>query len=136
MEEIGKSAVNLIEEPTYCGGGVIIFRPNVKLNAEFTGYVADCPASQVQKSRMGRGFTVMHIYGNQLKNLRMALPPLEEQARIVDHINRGTALIDRQIACSSRQIDLMKEYRNRLIADAVTGQLDVREAAAQLETAS
>ena len=129
IEEIGKSAVNLIKEPAYSGGDVIIFRPTVRVNAEFTGYATDSPAAQAQKSIMGRGFTVMHIYGNQLKNIQIALPPIGEQDGIVEHINNGTALIDDTIARSRRQINLMNEYRTRLIADVVTGQLDVREAA-------
>ena len=128
VEEIGKSAVNLIQEPTYSGGDVIIFRPTVRLNPEFTGYATDSPAAQAQKSIMGRGFTVMHIYGNQLKNLQIALPPIHEQDGIVEHINGGTARIDQETARYYRQIGLMNEYRTRLIADVVTGQLDVREA--------
>ena len=135
IEEIGKSAVNLIKEPAYSGGDVIIFRPTVRVNAEFTGYATDSPGAQAQKSIMGRGFTVMHIYGNQLKNIQIALPPIDEQDGIVEHINNGTALIDDTIARSRRQINLMNEYRTRLIADVVTGQLDVRETAAQLEAA-
>ena len=135
IEEIGKSAVNLIDGPAYSGGDVIIFRPTIRLNAEFTGYATDSPATQAQKSIMGRGFTVMHIYGNQLKNIQIALPPIGEQDGIVEHINNGTALIDDTIARSHRQINLMNEYRTRLIADVVTGQLDVREAAAQLPAA-
>ena len=136
VEEIGKSAVNLIQEPTYSGGDVIIFRPSVQLNAEFAGYVTDSPGAQAQKSVMGRGFTIMHIYGNQLKNLQVALPPTEEQNHIVAHIAHGTARIDEQMNRSRRQIGLMNEYRTRLIADVVTGQLDVREADAQLKAAT
>ena len=45
VEEIGKSAVNLIEEPAYSGGDVIILRPTVEINAEFTGYTTDSPAA-------------------------------------------------------------------------------------------
>ena len=65
---------------------------------------------------------------NQLKNLQIALPPIHEQDRIVEHINRGTARIDQETTSCYRQIDLMNEYRTRLIADVVTGQLDVRYA--------
>ena len=132
VEEIGKSAVNLIEEPTYSGGDVIIFRPTVMLNAEFTGYATDSPMAQAQKSAMGRGFTVMHIYGKQLKSLQIALPPIHEQDGIVDHVNQGTAFIDNETNRARRQIELINEYRSRLIADVVTGQLDVREAADRL----
>ena len=42
--------------------------------------------------------------------------------------NQFDAAIDR----ARRQIELLQEYRTRLIADVVTGKLDVREAAAQL----
>ena len=135
IEEIGKSAVNLIKEPSYSGGDVIIFRPTVRMNAEFTGYATDSPAAQLQKSVMGRGFTVMHIYGNQLKNLQLAIPPIHEQANIVEHISQGTGRIDNAASQAHRQIDLMNEYRTRLIADVVTGQVDVRETAAQLQEA-
>ena len=81
IEEIGKSAVNLIEQPACCGGDVILFRPEREIDARFSGYAIDCPQSQYQKSTMGRGITVMHIYGGELKNLWMALPPLPEQRR-------------------------------------------------------
>ena len=107
----------------------------MEINAEFTGYATDSPTAQLQKSVMGRGFTVMHIYGNQLKNLQIAVPPIHEQDSIVDHINRGTAGIDDEITRCRRQIDLMNEYRTRLIADVVTGQLDVRGTATQLPAA-
>ena len=41
IEEIGKSAVNLIESQVFCGGDVILFRPDMELNATFSGYVID-----------------------------------------------------------------------------------------------
>ena len=53
----------------------------------------------------------------------------------MEHISQGTGRIDNAASQARRQIDLMNEYRTRLIADVVTGQLDVRETAAQLEAA-
>ena len=41
IEEIGKSAVNLITERAYCGGDVIVFRPAIEIDAAFLGYAAD-----------------------------------------------------------------------------------------------
>ncbi len=67
-----------------------------------------------------------------LQNFPVALPPLSEQAPIVEHLDEGAASIDVAIARARRQIDLFQEYRTRLIADVVTGKLDVREAAAPL----
>ena len=66
------------------------------------------------------------------RELPMAIPPLSEQSAIVEHIDKATASIDSAIDRARRQIDLLHEYRTRLIADVVTGKLDVREAAAQL----
>ncbi len=63
---------------------------------------------------------------------RMAYCDLPEQRRIADHLDRTTSKIDDQIERVEMQIELMKEYRTRLIADVVTGKLDVREAAAGL----
>lgn len=60
------------------------------------------------------------------------LPTTEEQTRIVDHIKRETALIVRALDKAAHEISLIQEYRTRLIADVVTGKLDVREAAARL----
>ena len=51
---------------------------------------------------------------------------------IVEYLDKATADIDAAIARARRQIELVQEYRTRLIADVVTGKLDVREAAAQL----
>ncbi len=47
-------------------------------------------------------------------------------------LGEATASIDTAIARARRQIDLLEEHHTRLIADVVTGKLDVREAAAQL----
>ena len=132
IEEIGKSAVNLIEKPTCCGGDVILFRPEREMDATFSGYAIDCPQSQYQKSCMGRGITIMHIYGGELKYLWIALPPLAEQTAIAAHLNKATAAIDAAIDTARRQTEHMQEYRASLIAHVVTGKLDVRAAAAQI----
>ncbi len=132
IDEIGKSAVNLLDGEAYCGGDVILFRPGIEVNPRFTGYVTDCVQSAYQKSCMGRGITIMHIYSSQLKYMRLPLPPLPEQAAIVEYLDKATDGIDAAIARARRQIELVEEYRTRLIADVVTGKLDVREAAAQL----
>jgi type I restriction enzyme S subunit len=59
-------------------------------------------------------------------------PPLEEQTRIAAAVNDAlaTSLIAGERA--AQEIALLREYRTRLIADVVTGKLDVREAAARL----
>ncbi len=62
-----------------------------------------------------------------MRNIMIPIPPIEEQKAIVEYINSKTAKIDRLIADLSAQIEKLKEYKQRLIADAVTGQIDVRK---------
>jgi type I restriction enzyme S subunit len=56
----------------------------------------------------------------------MVLPPLDEQQEIVLYIEEGTRALNITIDRARRGIDLLREYRTRLIADVVTGKLDVR----------
>ena len=132
IDEIGKSAVNLIRDSVCCGGDVIVLRPLIDAGARFLGYAADCPASARQKASIGRGFTVMHVYSSDLKYIAIPLPLLNEQAAIVRFLDKTTADIDSAIDGIRRQIEAFREYHARLIADVVTGKLDVRKAAARL----
>ena len=63
------------------------------------------------------------------------LPPLPEQAAIAAYLDKQTAAIDAAMARAQREIELLSEYRTRLIADVVTGQVDVREATRSLDDA-
>jgi type I restriction enzyme S subunit len=65
-------------------------------------------------------------------NRAWAVPPLPEQAAIVEYLGQAIADIDSTITRAEREIELLNEYRTRLIADVVTGKLDVRDAAAAL----
>ncbi len=73
-----------------------------------------------------------HLNAEELGHAVCLVPPSSEQWLIVRHVQSATAKIDAAIARARRQVELVEEYRTRLIADVVTGKLDVREAAAQL----
>ena len=63
---------------------------------------------------------------------RVAIPETREQSRIVQHLTHGITCHVEGQDNAGRAIELLSEYRTRLIADVVTGKLDVREAAASL----
>ena len=67
-----------------------------------------------------------------LRAFPVPLPVAEEQAKILDAISEQTNVLDDAMDRAAREIELMREYHTRLIADVVTGKLDVREAAAGL----
>lgn len=60
------------------------------------------------------------------------LPLLEEQTEIVRYVDSETSSLGSAVSRIEREIDLLREYRTRLIADVVTGKLDVRTAASRL----
>ena len=72
------------------------------------------------------------LYFERFKLVPLMIPPLKEQIEIATGINIETAPINVAIERLNREIDLLREYRTRLVADVVTGKLDVREAAARL----
>jgi type I restriction enzyme S subunit len=67
-----------------------------------------------------------------MKEITFFVPSEAEQMAIVDFVTRETTGISVAISQLEREIELLREYRTRLVADVVTGKLDVREAAAQL----
>ena len=62
-------------------------------------------------------------------SMQLTVPPLDEQSIIVTRLDRETSGIDGLIELTQRSIALLKERRSALITAAVTGQIDVREAA-------
>jgi type I restriction enzyme S subunit len=78
------------------------------------------------------GATMDSLNTGILKGVPVLVPPANEQRHVLDGIAQETRNIARTMADAEREIELLREYRTRLIADVVTGKLDVREAAAQL----
>ena len=65
-------------------------------------------------------------------NVLRRLPDADEQQAILDWIDESAGPLDKTVRDAEREISLLQEYRTRLIADVVTGKLDVHEAAARL----
>lgn len=70
--------------------------------------------------------TVKHLSSGDVKRLRFPIPYETEQLQIVAHVQAETAPINDAITRAEDEIKLIREYRDRLIADVVTGQVDVR----------
>jgi len=73
--------------------------------------------------------TIAHLTGVKLRAHRFAFPPIEEQVQIAAQLDDVATESNRAVATAEREIDLVCEYRTRLIVDVVTGKLDVRHAA-------
>lgn len=113
---------------------------------------ADCFRFRLDSNRVSSAFMAAHLTATardssamlsagatrQRVNLEatsqraVAFPSLETQHQILDWIRTATQVIDYAIATTQNEIDLLLEFRVRLIADVVTGKLDVHDAATSL----
>lgn len=107
---------------------VCILRPT-KAHPAFLAFVANRHPELLAHDD---GFNQTHLPGSAFKIMRLPLPPLEEQISIADYLIRVGAVIEDGKSRATSEIELLGEYRTRLIADVVTGKLDVRAAAAKL----
>ena len=86
-----------------------------------------------QSQLFTRGATNQDLGLGRMKGIELPVPPaLAEQQTIVGYLRTGLGQVLEAISATHREIGLLREYRTRLIADVVTGKLDVREAAASL----
>jgi type I restriction enzyme, S subunit len=79
-----------------------------------------------------QGATVESVEHQYLANTKVLVPPLPEQMHIVEQVALDTGPLTTTISRLEREIALLREYRTRLVADLVTGKLDVREAVRRL----
>ena len=132
--ELGRCALVRVRETTWlCGTG------SIRVRIEYDGIEPEFLIQALQVRWVGEylslvsvGATMNNLNTGILKGVPILLPPIQEQRDILERIGRQSRDIDAAIARAHRQIKLLQEYRTRLIADVVTGKLDVREAAAQL----
>jgi type I restriction enzyme S subunit len=103
---------------------MIVLRPSVPVVPRFLGYATNAAPSVAQKTTMGRGTTVKHIYPAELRNLAIPIPPIDQQAIIADFLDRKTASIDTLIEKQEQLLALLAEKRQALITQAVTKGLD------------
>lgn len=105
-----------------------LVRVNSKNNSRYLFQFLQSDFFQIQVKLSWSFGTQPNIGMNVIENLKVIVPPKEEQTAIVTHIDTECARIDAIIAKFRKQIDLFKEYRATLISEAVTGKLDVRQA--------
>jgi len=110
-----------------CGYHLAILRPMASVTSgRFLAYALQSRAATTQFSLAANGVTRYGLSHGAIKGISIAVPPPDEQTPICDHIDAATASLNAAIRRAQREIDLIREYRTRLIADVVTGKVDVR----------
>jgi type I restriction enzyme S subunit len=125
-DEIGKAILYTGDQAVAIGGDIIVFRPNDDINPEFLLYHLYSQSSLKHRYINSRGDIIVHIYPLELGNTLISLPSPQDQTRIVERINYSIMQVKKWISILEDEIKTLKEYKTRLIADVVTGKIDVR----------
>lgn len=125
FEDLGLSA--LIDEDldnTSFSYHVLRFKFSEELDHNFKKYFTNNSKVLVQFSKKGTGSIRKTLSRNDFRNTLVLIPPIKEQSAIAAFLDQKTALIDQAISIKKRQIELLKEYRQITIHNAVTKGLD------------
>lgn len=122
---VGACALVTTDALLAMGQDVCLIRSAME-NTRFINYFMRSRAMKDQLAQILIGSTFNRINVSEIKSLSVPWPPLAEQTAIADHLDHELKGVEAAITSAQRQIELLREYRTRLIADVVTGQLDVR----------
>jgi len=104
-----------------------VFSPLDRANTEYYAHLFRTPlyVQQFANASKGIGDGFNRLYTPQFQRIYAICPPLPEQQAIVLYITDKTAKIDTLTSKLQQEIESIKEYKQRLISDVVTGQIKV-----------
>ena len=98
-----------------------ILHPMEGLSSNFLKYSLDSQFLQEQMKAAMAGSALRRITISKICEFVSFIPPTDEQNDIVEHLDRRCGEIDKQIGAVTRQIELLREYKQALITEVVTG---------------
>ena len=116
-EDIGKCAAYLENCPAYAGGDIVILSPNNNINSLWLSYLLNSDIGGKQRYKFAQGFSIVHIYPDNIKQIQIPVPPLPEQQRIVSALYFWDTAIEKQ----SELIAKLKLRKRALMQQLLTG---------------
>ncbi len=133
-EPVGRVVRFSLPQPAVCSNFVARLRPLPAIvRSEYLLYVLALLQStrrnvpSIKQTTGIQNLDMRHYFSNSI-----AVPPLDEQDAILGAVNASLATLRRAKELAASEIGVVREFHTRLIADVVTGKIDVREAAARL----
>jgi len=122
MGSLGLSQYRGIVSPSYT-----VMKPLTLEDSKFLHYLlrSNIYISQYEKYSYGVRIGQWELRFEDFRELKCVLPPLSEQTQIVSYLDEQTQLIDKNIQTEEKKIELLKEYRQSLISEVVTGKIKV-----------
>jgi len=116
------NATSLKESGILLSGDINILRTDKNLtNPDFLAYVLT-HVKKYDLARRAQGITIIHLYGKDIKHIKIALPPLVEQDIIISAI----ASVEAEINCQEAQLNFLKDEKKALIQQLLTGKRRVK----------
>ncbi|WP_297511699.1 restriction endonuclease subunit S [Flavobacterium sp.] len=123
---IGRCCVVLNEDEMNVNQHVCIIRTKKeKLSPFFLNYILQSKVGQTQVDYFQTGGNREGLTGENIKNFKISFPNIQEQQEIVDYLDTHTKEIDDLVSMEQKKIELLKEYRQSLISEVITGKIKV-----------
>ncbi|AUO06250.1 hypothetical protein C0638_06725 [Paenibacillus sp. lzh-N1] len=106
---------------------IAVLRPNEKIDSVYFYYYLKSTYIQDVINQIKDGMGVPHLFQADIKKFKVLLPPIEEQIVIAKYIDDETLKLEKLMDKVKKQSEALKEYRQSLIYEAVTGKIDVRD---------
>lgn len=127
LENISTSRVGLVPERGIMSSAYIRLSAKCDINTRFFYFqYYDLWLRQIFNG-LGAGVR-QTLSANDLLNIKIVVPPRDEQDQIVRYLDSKISAIDAGISKLEEQIKCLKELKSTLISDVVTGKIDVRDA--------
>jgi type I restriction enzyme S subunit len=109
-----------------CSTGFCVLTPNDTIISKFLFYqiLTENFIGEVISKSVGVSYP--SITSTELTNIKIIVPNKKEQHQIVQFLDEKTNEIDELVSLEQKKIDLLKEYRQSLISEVITGKIDVR----------
>jgi type I restriction enzyme, S subunit len=101
----------------------VLKKIGIQINEDYSYYILKCIEPEIRNNTVGMG--IPHVDGDFIRSLSLLTPPLPEQEQIVKYLDTQTTEIDKLVSIEQRRIETLKEYRQSLISEVVTGKIKV-----------
>ena len=111
----------------YLNQHIFLFNQKVEVNLKWYFFTLKRLTRFIEEYFTSGVIGLVHITKDELGGSKIPYPPLNEQQQIVEYLDEQTQLIDKTISIEEKRIELLKEYRQSLISEVVTGKRKVVE---------
>ena len=119
-------AINVANQEYGIGRGLCAICPQTnQLERRYAKYLLEVVRTELHVVATGTTYDAVTV--DEVSNLACVVPPFSEQAQIANFLDRKTGQIDELVSAEQQKIERLKEYRQSLISEAVTGKIDVRD---------